>query len=340
LASVAMAARKESWKALAVVGVVFPLHIIVGLLVWPALIYLLCAGSLGAVVFVCWYLPFYLYPAQHRYPGWKGFEALWNFMDYSTTCPSYFGEFEVHSTHPIDAEAQYFCACHPHGTVIFQRTFWRSQQLARLLARDWRMLAASVLFRIPLVRELTLWFGAVDAARGNCEKLLRSGVNVVVWPGGLDEANTVDGPDVVRLRTRTGFVRLAVKHGVAVLPVFVFGELDAVRAISPLPRAISDFCKKKLRFSTSFFVGRWGIFIPQRTPFHMCLGRPCPVKKLEPSDVGFDAEVARVHAAYKAELQAIYEQHKAQFGYGERELVFLEDMAKAEGKVSKAQKED
>jgi len=320
-----MAAAPESWKALFVVGIIFPLHIIAGLLTIPLLCYKLYTGSLAALVCLCLYLPFYLYPAQRKHPGWKGFESFWRLMDYSATCPSYFGAFEVHNPHKIDGNAQYFCACHPHGTVIFQRTFWRSAQLKAHLRRDWRMLGASVLFRIPIIREMTLWFGAVDAGRSMCERLLRAGVNVCVWPGGLDEANSVDGPDAVHLRTRTGFVRLAVKHGVDVLPVFVFGELDAVRAIQPLPRVVADFCKARLRFSTALFVGRWGTFVPRRVPFHMVLGRPCAVTQLGVDEEGFEAEVERVHAAYKAELIETYERHRKQFGYEERSLLFAED---------------
>jgi len=315
----------ESWKALLVVGIVFPLHIILGLLAWPALALSIYSGSFGAIVFVLCYLPFYLYPAQSRFPGWKGFDALWRWMDYTTTCPSYFGDFEVYNPHEVDADAQYFAACHPHGTVIFQRTFWRSEQLRKHLRRDWRMLGASILFRIPIVRELTLWFGAVDAGRSNCERLLRNGVSVCVWPGGLDEANSADRRDAVSIRTRTGFIRLAVKHGVPVLPCFVFGELDAVSAVSPLPRAVADFCKKKLRFSTTLFVGRWKSFVPRRVPFHMCIGKPCAVKQLVPEEAGFDAEVERVHKAYKAQIAETYEKYRTQFGYGGRELIFVED---------------
>lgn len=326
----------ESWRALFVVGILFPLHIILGLSTIPYLCFKLYSGSVPVICFLCVYLPFYLYPAEHRHPGWKGFEALWRVMDYSSTCASYFGRFEVHASHKIDGDAQYFVAAHPHGTVIFQRTFWRSAQLAAYLKRDWRMLGASILFRIPIVREMTLWFGAVDASRAQCERLLKSGVNVCVWPGGLDEANSVDGPDCVRVRTRTGFIRLAVKHGVAVLPVFVFGELDAVSAIQPLPKAVADFCKSRLRFSTTLFVGRWWTFVPRRVPFHMCLGKPCAVKQLATDDAGFDAEVQRVHAEYQAELIATYERHKDAFGYGSRALVFVQE----EGEKQRTKKKE
>ena len=41
-----------------------------------------------------------------------------------------------------------------------------------------------------------------------------------------------------------------------------------------------------------------------------------------------DAEVARVHSLYRAELSRIYHEHRDAFGYGGRELVFAnEDLA-------------
>ena len=145
-------ASPSTWKAFFVVGLLFPLHIILGILSVPFILYHLCLGSTWACGFMLLYLPFYLYPAQTRFPGWKGFEALWDMMDYSSTCPSYFGGWGVHGGAKIDKNAQYVMACHPHGTVIFQRCFWRSTPLSQMFTRPWRMLAASILFRIPIVR--------------------------------------------------------------------------------------------------------------------------------------------------------------------------------------------
>jgi len=319
-------APPETWKAWWVVGVLFPAHVLVGVATVPLLLYSLAILSPWAWVFAAVYAPFYLYPAQHKFPGWKGADWMWRFFDYQTTCTSYFGEFEVHGGANVDRAAQYFVACHPHGCVIFQRTFWRCASLEGLFDRPWRMLAASVLFRIPIVREMTLLFGAVDASKSNVERHLRHGANICVWPGGLDEANTADSAvsGAVTLRTRSGFVRLAVKHGVAVLPVFVFGELDAVSAVPTLPKPLAAWLKRTLRVSSNVFLGRYYSFMPQRVPFHMVLGKPIHVAANGagmPSDA-FEAEVQRVHAAYKAELQRVYDEHRERFGYRHRALVF------------------
>ena len=49
------------------------------------------------------------------------------------------------------------------------------------------MIGASVLFYLPIVREVTLWFGALDAGKETFEMLLRAGANVELYPGALDE---------------------------------------------------------------------------------------------------------------------------------------------------------
>lgn len=330
----------ESLKSFLVVGLLFPLHIIIGVSCVPALLYALWTGSLYAQVFAIIYLPFFLWPAATRYPGWKGMDAMWEFFDYTKTCSDYFGKFDVRSDAPIDPSGQYFVGSHPHGTLIFQRMFWRSSLLEPLFPRSrLRMLGASVLFRIPIVREMTLWFGAVDASKPTCETLLRERCSVVVYPGGIDEMPlSGDGPgSAVRLRTRTGFIRLAVKFGVPVLPTFCFGELEAVSAVSPLPSGLAKWLQKTLRMSTTCFLGRWNLFLPRRVPFTLCIGTPISTRQtIDPA--ALDAEVARVHALYKQNLRDLYASHRESCGYGGRELVFMcEQMEEAKRQTKKAQ---
>eukprot|EP00605_Chrysophyceae_sp_TOSAG23-4_P000030 GSChrysophyteH1.ASY1.ANO1.31.1 assembled CDS len=258
-------------------------------------------------------------------------------MDYAQTGKSYFGDFAVHGEENVDnKQGQYIIACHPHGTVIFQRTFWRSELLDKVFQNPagWRMIAASVLFYIPIVREMTLFFGAVDACKPMCEKVLRSGTSLVLYPGGLDEANSTEGRgDDVRICTRTGFIRLAIKYGIPVLPVFTFGELDCVTPVNILPAAIASWIKKALRMSTTLFIGRYFTFIPLRVPFNLCIGKKIEIKTGIPDDgPELDAEIARVHQEYKAELRRLYETNKKRFGYLNRQLVFTCELKKSKSK--------
>jgi 1-acyl-sn-glycerol-3-phosphate acyltransferase len=288
---VEQAKNGETWKAFLVMGLIFPLHIILGVFSIPTWIYFICIGSRNAWLLALLYLPFFLYPAQLKYPGWKGVEAFWRFMDYENSGKSYFGDFAVHGIENVKKDQQYSIACHPHGVLIFQRTFWRCYPLDKHF-KDWRMLGASALFSIPIVREMSLWFGAIDASKKTCEKVLKAGISLVLFPGGLDEANSTEGNgDDVRLKTRTGFIRLAVKYNTPVLPVFTFGELDCVTAVNLFPVKIARWIKKKFRMSSTIFIGRFGTFMPFRVPFNMCIGKPIVVKHCLDEGVETDAEV-------------------------------------------------
>ena len=313
----------EGLKPFFVVGLLFPLHIILGVACVPALLYYLWCGSAVTKILLLCYLPLFLWPASTAYPGWKALRQCGNGLTTRQRARNTLARSRANSRRR-STRAHHFVGSHPHGTLIFQRMFWRSSLLdPHFPSSRIRMLGASVLFRIPIVREMTLFFGAVDASRSNCERLLKKGCSVVVYPGGIDEMPLQgDGPNsAVRLRTRTGFIRMAIKYGVPVLPSFCFGELEAVSAVSPLPSGMAKWLQKTFRMSTTCFVGRWNLFLPRRVPFTLCFGTPIPTKKVE-GEKEMDAEVERVHLLYKAELKAVYEANKQACGYGKRELVF------------------
>lgn len=50
-----------TWHAFLVIGLIFPLHIVAGVLTWPALALAICCGSTWAICITALYLPFFLY---------------------------------------------------------------------------------------------------------------------------------------------------------------------------------------------------------------------------------------------------------------------------------------
>ena len=130
----------------------------------------------------------------------------------------------------FEKEKQYVFAVHPHGIhcwVLNMMAFPDSPFDAEFgLVSEGRMtgLAATVIFQIPVVRELFLSMGYVDASRSVANKALLNGRNLFVCTGGEEESmRTVVGKDVVVLKKRKGFVRLAVSHGASLVPVFGVG---------------------------------------------------------------------------------------------------------------------
>merc|ERR1712232_494435 len=90
-----------------------------------------------------------------------------------------------------------------------------------------RTLAASVLFKLPGVRQISLATACVDAGRRTASLCLRSGLSLMLCPGGQDEQiETIRGRERVYLRRRAGFIRLALLHGIPVVPAYCFGSSD------------------------------------------------------------------------------------------------------------------
>ena len=82
-----------------------------------------------------------------------------------------------------------------------------------------RTLAATVLFQIPGIRQLSLATACVDAGRKTATRCLKAGYSLMLCPGGQDEQlETIYGRERVYLKRRAGFIRLAIIHGVPVVP--------------------------------------------------------------------------------------------------------------------------
>ncbi len=94
-------------------------------------------------------------------------------------------------------------------------------------------LAYDLLFAVPAVGSFLRHIGAIPAASTEAEAALAAGGLVLDYPGGDWEAcrpwldrNTVD------FGGRTGFVRLALRTGVPVVPVVAHGSHDSVVVVS------------------------------------------------------------------------------------------------------------
>jgi 1-acyl-sn-glycerol-3-phosphate acyltransferase len=90
--------------------------------------------------------------------------------------------------------------------------------------RRFHQLAHDLVFKVPGLRALVERYGTVPASPANMSRALRRGAALLVYPGGDHETFRPSWEsDRVDFAHRTGFVRLALEHGVPIVPVVAIG---------------------------------------------------------------------------------------------------------------------
>ncbi len=100
----------------------------------------------------------------------------------------------------------------------YRRTGWREPVV--ILAHD-------ALFRVPGLETVVRYLGCVPARAGGAAQAFSRGHKVLLYPGGDFEAARPRGArDVVCFGGRQGFVRLAMRQGVPIVPLVTAGAHD------------------------------------------------------------------------------------------------------------------
>lgn len=221
----------------------------------------------------------------------------------------------------------YLCGFEPHSAlplalpVAFATC---SQLLPKELRGRTHGLASSICFSAPLIRHLYWWLGVRPISRQWIGKLLDQKHIAVLVPGGVQEVLYMEhGKEVMYLSTRTGFVRLAIKHGAPLVPVFAFGQTRTYDWVRPGPPLVPNWLVE--RVSRTFgavpigMFGRYGSSMPHRAPMTVVIGRPIEVPQMDepPKEL-----VEQLLQRFIEEIKGLYERYKDKYGQGE-ELVVL-----------------
>ena len=221
--------------------------------------------------------------------------------------------------------AQFIIAIFPHGTSCDFRILMDGM-LGEVLPHTHsqiRTLTASILFRIPVVREFGLWTGCIDARRKVAERALDNGRSLMVLPGGeAEQIRTQYGKERVYLSRRKGFIKLAIRKNVPVVPVYVFGSSDAYSTSSFLmgPRM---WLQKKFAICIPIAFGFCSsLFCPLPKQTTIVFGKPLLFKVKEMS-MPTEKELNDAHSLFCKELIRTFDDAKADLGYGDRELEIM-----------------
>nr|XP_057924093.1 2-acylglycerol O-acyltransferase 2-A isoform X2 [Doryrhamphus excisus] len=222
----------------------------------------------------------------------------------------------------LDPKKNYIFGFHPHG---FSSLF-PGLKSHLLMLPFW--------FRVPLFREYIMSGGLVSSSKSSLSYLLSrpQGGNVaVIAVGGASESlDARPGALTLQVHNRKGFIKMALKHGAQLVPVFSFGENELFDQIqnptgSPL-RTLQDRLQSIMGVAMPLFHAR-GVFqysfglMPYRKPILTVVGTPISVP---PSPNPSSEDIESLHKVYLERLSELFEQHKHSYGLQEHQhLTFL-----------------
>merc|ERR1739848_854923 len=114
-----------------------------------------------------------------------------------------------------------------------------------------KLRGATLLFnlRIPFFRELLLRMGAIAVSARSIRHTLSSGPGsaVLIVPGGAAEAlDARPGAHDLTLQRRNGFFRIALQHGVHLVPTYSFGENELYEQVPNQRGTLLRTCQERM----------------------------------------------------------------------------------------------
>ncbi|XP_060690205.1 2-acylglycerol O-acyltransferase 1-like [Hemiscyllium ocellatum] len=289
---------------------------------------LIFAGHWYVVAFYCvWlYLDWETPNQGGRRSEWVRNWTIWNyFRDY----------FPIHlvKTTDLDPQYNYLFGYHPHGVLVagafgnfcseatgFQKLFPGLTSYLCILP---------VWFKLPFYRDYIMCAGLVSCVKSSVSHVLsrEGGGNVAVIVIGGAEESLAARPGALTLKTlnRKGFIKLAIKHGAHLVPVFSFGENELFNQVNnpkgSLLRRMQEILRKIAGFTLPLFHAR-GVFqytfglLPYRKPIYTIVGKPIIVQQNHTPSTD---EIEALHKKYTDALNKLFEEHKVQYGIPEKD---------------------
>lgn len=162
-----------------------------------------------------------------------------------------------------------------------------------------------------------------DASKASVDKALGDGSRLGLVPGGINEMfegypKKGTHPDSEYVIVRKGVLKLALKHGVPVTPVYCFGSTKLLRRVSFV---FLEQLSSMLRASIVLFYGKFGLPLPFRQKLSYVIGHP--ITPATPFGEYNAEAVDQMMEDLCAELQRIFERHKEAYGWGHKTLELI-----------------
>ena len=172
-----------------------------------------------------------------------------------------------------DDNNTYCFGMHPHGPHAVASIVGIA---ANLDFKNVRIVASTVLFWIPIVKEFMGWGNCLKATRSEMHRALHHGSSIALFPAGNRETvglfpEEQKGNDLY-IFPRSSFIEIAKANSVPIVPVWIDGEYYTYKTYWPFLR-FSQYCYKKIRYPFPLIsLGWYGSPIPKPVPMTFYVG--------------------------------------------------------------------
>ncbi|XP_063908655.1 2-acylglycerol O-acyltransferase 2-like isoform X2 [Zophobas morio] len=213
-----------------------------------------------------------------------------------------------------------FC-CFPHGVIpcgpISSLVTPGNTLQKRYPELILKLAGMELFFYLPFTKEIGLGLGGISCSAKSLTYVLNKpegGYGVILYPGGAAEAICArPGQHRIVLKERKGFVKIALKTGASLVPVFTFGEVELFDQIqNPLICRCQLLWKKLFRYTlalplgSGFFQTSFGL-IPRRKPLFTVVGQPIDVARVENPT---QEEIDELHQKFIKQLVNLFDTYK------------------------------
>ncbi|KAH0625259.1 hypothetical protein JD844_033655 [Phrynosoma platyrhinos] len=229
-------------------------------------------------------------------------------------------------THNLLTNRNYIFGYHPHG-IMGLGAFCNFSTEATGVSQKFpgiRPYLATLAgnFRMPILRDYLMSGDYILSKNGTGNAI------VIVVGGAAESLNCMPGKNSVTLKNRKGFVKLALRHGADLVPVYSFGENEVYEQVifeeGSWGRWVQKKFQKYVGFAPCVFHGRglfsstsWGL-VPYSKPITTVVGEPITIPRIEnPSQ----KEVDFYHSLYVSSLIKLFDKYKTKFGLPETEVL-------------------
>ena len=190
----------------------------------------------------------------------------------------------------------------PYDGVMLHLAVYHEGQRRRLV----RFLVEDFVFATPLLGEFIGRLGGVRACHENATRLLEKGELISVFPEGTKGVGkTFDERYKLQRFGRGGFVRLAMRTGVPIVPAAVIGAEEIHPIIWKSYALAKPFGLPFIPFTPTFpWLGPLGL-VPLPTKWRIVFAEPVPFDGFDPADAEDEKLVLREADKIKARVQRL-----------------------------------